>query len=138
MPRPRTSRSLDLGVVLAVLAASLLGAPGPAHGQELEPRSYLNTPVGLNFLIVGYGYMHGDVVFSPSVPIEDAKVDTHSGVVAYLRGIDVFGLSGKVGVIVPFADASGSAKAAGQPREREIFGLADPTVRLSVNFYGAP
>jgi hypothetical protein len=107
--------------------AAVLVAAGPAPGQELEPRSYVNTPVGLNFLLAGYGYTHGDVVFSASAPIQDAEVDTHAGVVAYLRSVDVFGSSGKVGLIVPFADASGSALLAGQRRDREVFGLADPT-----------
>jgi hypothetical protein len=131
-------RSSLVWTAVGALTAPVVVAVVPGHAQELEPRSYVNTPVGLNFLIAGYGYTHGDVVFSPSVPIEDAEVDTHVGVVGYLRAIDVFGLSGKVGVIVPFADASGSAKLAGQPRQRDIFGLADPTVRLSVNLYGAP
>ena len=41
-------------------------------------------------------------------------------------------------MIVPFADASGSALQAGQLRERDVSGLADPRFRLSVNFFGAP
>jgi hypothetical protein len=44
-----------------------------ARGQELEPRSYVNTPIGLNFLIAGYGYTQGDIVFTPTSPIEDAS-----------------------------------------------------------------
>src|SRR5262245_34443107 len=108
--------------VVIALAATLVAAALPAHGQELEPRSYVNTPVGINFVIAGYGYTRGDVVFSPSVPIEDAEVRTHSGVLAYLRAIDVFGLSGKVGFLVPFAQASGSASVLGERREREVFG----------------
>jgi hypothetical protein len=135
---PTFDRSAAQAFPMVALAAALLGAALPARGQELEPRSYVNTPVGINFVIAGYGYTRGDVVFSPSVPIEDAEVDVQSGAVAYLRAIDVFGLSGKAGVIVPFAEASGSALAFGERRNREVFGLADPTLRLSVNLYGAP
>jgi hypothetical protein len=127
-----TRRSTGPLLALALMAAV------PARGQELEPRSYVNTPVGLNFLIAGYGYTQGDVVFSASLPIEDGEVDAHSGVVGYLRAVDLWGLSGKVGVIVPFADVSGSAELAGQRHEREVFGLADPTLRFSVNLLGAP
>jgi hypothetical protein len=25
------------------------------HAQDLEPRSYSNSPIGLNFVIAGYG-----------------------------------------------------------------------------------
>ncbi len=116
----------------------LLASGGRTDAQELEPRSYLNTPVGLNFLIAGYGYTEGDVVFTPTSPVKDAEVQTHAGVFAYLRSLDVWGLSGKVGVVVPFAEASGSATVDGERHDRDVFGLADPTLRLSVNFYGAP
>jgi hypothetical protein len=50
----------------------------------------------------------------------------------------VWGLSGKVLAALPVAEVSGSAKVAGQPRAREVLGLADPLLRLSVNVYGAP
>jgi hypothetical protein len=109
-----------------------------ALAQELEPRSFVNTPVGLNFLIAGYGYIDGDVVFSAALPVTDGEVQTHSGVVAYIRSVDVGGLSGKFGVIVPYAAASGSAKLAGQPRTRDVTGFADPRFRFSVNLFGAP
>jgi hypothetical protein len=136
----RTRKSTAVAVLLVSAEAALLLVVGatPGHAQELEPRSYVNTPVGMNFLIAGYGHTEGDVVFSATSPIEDAKVGTHAGAVAYLRSVDVWGLSGKVGVIIPFADASGSAKLAGRRQERQVFGLADPTLRLSVNLYGAP
>jgi hypothetical protein len=41
-------------------------------------------------------------------------------------------------VALPIAKVSGSAKLAGEERERIVTGLGDPIVRLSVNFYGAP
>ena len=108
------------------------------HAQALEPRSYANTPVGINFALLGYGYTEGGIAFDASVPITDAKVHVHSGLVAYARSLDVWGLSGKVLAVVPFAELSGSAKLAGQERDRQVFGMADPLLRLSVNLYGAP
>lgn len=30
-----------------------------AHAGEIEPRSYVNTPVGINFLLAGYSYSDG-------------------------------------------------------------------------------
>jgi hypothetical protein len=41
------------------LPALLLGAA--ANAQDLEPRAYSNAPVGLNFLIAGYGYAEGEL-----------------------------------------------------------------------------
>jgi len=107
-------------------------------GQDLEPRAYINTPVGLNFLIAGYGYSTGSVVTDPSLPLQNGHVHLQSTVLAYARALDVWGKSGKFDVVLPSAWASGSATFRGQTREREVFGLADPRFRLSVNLYGAP
>jgi Putative MetA-pathway of phenol degradation len=109
-----------------------------AYAQDLEPRAYVNTPVGLNFLIAGYGYLTGGVATDPSLPLENAHLHAHTTTLAYARALDVWGTSGKVDVIVPYAWLSGSAEVMGQPREREVSGFADPRLRFSVNLYGAP
>jgi hypothetical protein len=129
-------RCSRIGAVLAVTAFALMA--WEARGQDLEPRTYSNIPVGLNFLIAGYGYSVGGVVTDPSFPLEDGDVQIHSTVLAYARAVDVWGTSGKFDVVLPFAWVSGTATFRGQPREREVSGLADPRFRFSVNLYGAP
>lgn len=109
-----------------------------AHAGEIEPRSYVNTPVGINFLLVGYSYSDGGLSTTASSPIEDAELKIHYGVLAYARALDVWGKSGKIDFIMPYADLSGSAMVADQLRERNVSGFTDPRFRFSVNFYGAP
>jgi Putative MetA-pathway of phenol degradation len=125
--------------VWAALVGATILVPGRGlHAQALEPRSYANTPVGINFLLLGYGYTEGDVGFEASSPVKDAKVHVHAGLLAYARSLDVWGLPGKVLVALPVAEASGSAKVKGQEMDRQVLGLADPLLRVSVNLYGAP
>jgi hypothetical protein len=133
IPRPRGTR---LSVVLLTIALVALGRG--ADAQDLEPRAYVNTPVGLNFLLAGYGYMAGVVATDPALPLQNADIKVHSAFLAYARALDVWGMSGKVDVVVPYAWLSGSADVMGQPREREVSGFADPRLRFSVNLYGAP
>ena len=45
------------GAVPAVIA--LLFVAAQAHAGEIEPRAYVNTPVGINFLLAGYAYSDG-------------------------------------------------------------------------------
>jgi hypothetical protein len=78
------------------------------------------------------------VLADPSVPLTNGEVTTHSPVLAYARSLDLWGLSGKFDAALPYACASGSAAFAGMPGKRDVCGLADPRVRLSVSFYGAP
>lgn len=109
-----------------------------AHAGDIEPRSFVNTPVGINFLLAGYSYSEGGLSTTASAAIEGAELEIHYGVLAYARALDVWGNSGKIDVILPYADLSGSAVLAGQQHERNISGLTDPLFRFSVNFYGAP
>jgi|GEM_PF-1742976 len=109
-----------------------------AQAQDLEPRAYANTPIGLNFLIVGYSYSQGSLSTDPSIPLRNAKLQTNSSVFAYARSLDVFGLSGKFDVILPTSWLSGSALFAGQSVDRTTSGFGDPKFRFSVNLYGAP
>jgi hypothetical protein len=50
----------------------------------------------------------------------------------------VWGLSGKVLAVLPVAEATGSATVKGQEKDRQVLGLGDPLLRVSVNVYGAP
>jgi hypothetical protein len=109
-----------------------------ACAQDLEPRSYTNTPVGMNFLLAGYAYSDGDVAFDPSAPLEDGDVTLQGYVFAYARSLDRWGKSGKVSAILPYACADGSATFAGQPGERDTCGFAGPRLCVTVNLHGAP
>ncbi len=109
-----------------------------AHAGEIEPRAYVNTPVGINFLLAGYSYSRGGLATADSVPIQDAHINMNNGVLAYVRSLNVWGKSGKLDVILPYSQLSGNAMVAGQKRERKVSGLNDPLFRFSVNFYGAP
>ena len=122
-----------------MLAATLfLGAPSGSRAQVMEPLSYTNAPIGLNFLIGGYGYLWGDVLTDPSLPIKDADAKVHTAVLTYARVLDFWGQSGTVALLVPYAWLSASGEVAGQSRSVERSGLADITLRASVNLYGAP
>ena len=118
-------------------ACALLAIASAASAQSIEPRTYANTPVGVNFLIAGYAYTRGALEFE-SLPITDAHLHTSNAVLAYATALDFWGKSGKFDVIVPYTWLSGSANYAGQPLQRVVSGFGDPAFRLSVNLYGAP
>jgi hypothetical protein len=109
-----------------------------SYAQELEPRLLTNLPVGMNFALLGYGYAGGNILLDPSVPIEDLNSKLHTVVGAYLRSIRIFGLSGKVDVILPWASGNWEGYYTGIDTSRSVNGFGDARFRLSVNFLGAP
>jgi len=116
----------------------LLGAVTPARAQNLDPRSFVNTPVGINFLIGGYGYSTGNVLFDPAVALDNAELTIQGPTGGYARALDLWGLSGKFDAGLGWACANGHADFNGAPVSRNVCGLTDPTAHISVNFLGAP
>lgn len=125
-------------VAMALVLTGVAGRIGLASGQELEPRLYVNTPVGLDFLVAGYACSDGNVASPPSAQVTDARLETHAGFLACVRSADVGGRSGQLRLLVPCAAASGSARVGGMELERDVSGLSDPRLRFSVNLFGAP
>ena len=123
---------LPFCVILILLRIS------PVYAQELEPRAYSNIPIGLNFVLAGYTYTGGGVLFDPAIPLKNANIKIHGSVLAYARSIKIGGMSGKIDMILPYASLSGSADFQGQSVSRKISGFGDPRIRMSVNFLGAP
>src|SRR6478735_3899503 len=128
----RLSLCMAFGIVTTVLMIS------SAKAQDAEPRSYSNTPVGLNFLIAGYFYSEGKMAFDPTLSIADAAFHSNTGLLAYVRSFAFAGQSAKFDVIVPTSSFGALGFVNGQAREREISGLGDPRFRVSVNLFGAP
>lgn len=116
---------------------SLLAAAG-AQAQQLEPRTYSNVPVGMNFFIAGYTYSSGGLATDPALPLENAHLDIHAPLVAYARAFDAWGKSAKFDAVLAGGCLSGEAESDGVPVSRDICGGLDPVIRVTVNLYGAP
>jgi hypothetical protein len=135
---PSTIARLILPLLTMIHAILLLLPVTRADAGEIEPRAYVNTPVGVNFLLAGYVYSDGELSTPGASPIKDAQVTMHTGILGYARSLDIFGKSGKVDIIAPYSDLSGTALVSGQPAERNVSGFLDPRARFSVNLHGAP
>jgi Putative MetA-pathway of phenol degradation len=109
-----------------------------ARAQHLEPRAYVNTPVGMKFLVAGYTYSEGGLSTDPALPLTNAQLGIHSPFVAYAHAFDAWGKSAKFDTVLAGGCLDGTAELNGVPAQREICGLLDPTMRVAVNFYGAP
>lgn len=119
-------------------ALLLLLATAPLGAQELEPRALINAPVGTNFALVSTGYLFGNVLLDPALPLEDGRAEVWTFAASYARAIDFFGLAGKIGVGVPLATGRWSAEIGGIDTSTTRSGFGDPVVRLAVNFIGSP
>lgn len=121
-----------------VVLLSIVGTSRMVVGQDMEPRSYSNTPVGLNFMVLTYGRSEGNVVIDPSLSVEDVEAKINTSAVGYLRTISFFGKSAKVSAALPYAWGQATGLINGQFTRATRSGLSDPRFKFSVNFLGSP
>ena len=124
--------------VLWVAVAAL--TPCKLVGQELEPRTYSQTPTGVNFIAVGYGFSTGNVLMDPALPIEGLDADLDLLFLRYTRSFGFLGRSAKVKVVAPWSagDWVGSLEGEEEIQRRRDSGAGDVRLALEVNFLGAP
>jgi hypothetical protein len=106
--------------------------------QDLEPRAYANLPIGVNAVVGTYGYMKGDVVSEPTLPIEDFVISSNNFGVGYMR---TFGLADKLAriqVAIPYVLMDGKATVSGQKITGNRTGFGDMRIRLGINLLGSP
>lgn len=131
------SASRVFGAGVSLILCVVLSA-GRAAAQDMEPRSYSNAPVGMNFLVASYAKSSGGVITPTTVPVSNVEADVYSSVLAFVRAEGIFGQSGKILVAVPYVwgNATGDSPIGRISGRRS--GLADPVLKFSFTFLGAP
>ena len=107
------------------------------YAQDLEPRAMTNLPVGTNFLLGGYGYSYGNLLLDPALTIDDLNSNIHSGFAAYVRSINLFGLSAKVDAILPYVLGDWEGTVDGENSLQIENGFGDLRLRFSFNYLGS-
>lgn len=96
------------------------------QAQEIEARAYSNAPIGINFASLGIAQA------------SSSSYKLTSEAASYTRIIDVAGQSGKITLILPYSQLTGTGKLGSQSINASSEGLSDPLIKASVNLYGAP
>lgn len=127
-------------ISLAVLGMVLFVCP--AYGQQLEPLLWSKLPAGANFLGAAYAYSDGNVSFDPGLPIKDVKAQIHDLALRYVRGLRLFGRSGRFEAGGAYRAGDWSGVVEGEFRTAQRDGFGDPNLRLAVNLlesdHGSP
>lgn len=106
--------------------------------QDLEPRVYANIPKGANIAVASYGYLKGNVVSEPTLPIEDFVISSNNFGIGYLH---TFGLADKLAriqVVLPYVIMDGKATVSGEKITGNRTGFGDMRIRLGINLLGSP
>lgn len=109
-----------------------------AAAQEITPRLFWPTPKDTTVLVAGYAHSTGSVFFDPSMPIGDVDADVNTGVLAYLRTLDLWGRTSNLLVSLPYSNGRIGGLLEGRSEYADFSGIGDLSVTLNVNLRGAP
>jgi hypothetical protein len=113
-----------IGIWIALALSAILSLPSQA--QEIEARTYSNAPIGINFISAG---------------VAQAKAGNYtltSEVMGLTHIFDAGGQSGKITLVLPYGQLSGSSAIGGRTVNASTEGLSDPLIKAAINLYGAP
>ncbi len=106
--------------------------------QGLSPRAYVAVPLRSNAVTLTYSFQDGDVVFDPSIPIQNASGRISTQLLTYFHTVDFFGRSANASITLPYAVGHFQGEILGNEEHIYRSGLGGLTGRFSVNLYGAP
>jgi len=127
-----------LGVCASLGAALLWLLPGTTLAQDMEPRRWTHLPTGLNVAGFGVGATGGDIFFDPVLRIEAATFDLYTLGASYVRTFEWLGKSSRIEVRQPYGYGRWQGLVDGVETAVRRHGLMDPTLRFSMNLWGAP
>jgi len=123
---------------LLAFVAMLASWPGHALAQEMEPRAYSPSPVGMNFAGVAYTYSSGGVGTDATVPLDNVDVILRAAILSYVRTFDLLGRTASAGASLPYAWGEASGDVFETHRVARRSGFADARLRFTVNLLGGP
>ncbi|QWD63199.1 transporter [Polynucleobacter sp. MWH-UH2A] len=109
------------GVLFVALLLSL-----NTYAQEIEARAYSNAPIGMNFITGGLAQA------------KSGSYTLNTQALSLTHVIDVAGQSGRLTLVLPYAELTGTGQVGAQTINASAEGLSDPLIKASVNLYGAP
>lgn len=130
--RSSTKACVCIAGFLLILGVSALEA------QDLEPRAYSASPVGVAFLGIGFSRSTGGVLLDPSLPFNDVNAKINATGLGLGYTFAFFHRQSLFSATLPYAWGTVSGDVGEQRASVDRSGLANVKFRFSVNLHGSP
>jgi len=130
---PPLSRRFAVPLALSAFLATRL-----CQAQEIEPRAYSPSPVGVNFLLAIGAHSEGGVLTDPSLPVTNIEAKIDALVTGYGRTFSFFGHSANAALLLPYVHVNAAGDIGENRQEVTRQGVGDAKLRFAFNLIGAP
>ncbi len=118
--------------VAAIFAAS------PVRAQEIEPRAFSPSPVGVTFVVTALGRSTGGILTDPSLPVDDVEAEITTGALGLGHTFSFFGRAASAAILQPYVQGRFTGTLNGEDAEASRSGLGDTRIRFATNLLGGP
>lgn len=123
-------------LLFVCFALAVLRFPNQLFAQFTDPRTYDNTPVGVNQLELAYAYAQSNASIDTSLIVAGAKLKLNAGTVDYTRYFSFLHCLAWVEASVPLAGLDGSVT--GTKIHGSSTGAGDSSYQVAVLLKGGP
>ena len=102
------ARAIGKRLAFLCFLLTVLRSPDQARAQFTDPRTYDNTPVGINQFELAYAHARANASIDTSLIIGGAEFNLNQGTLKYTRYFSFFDRTAWVEASVPFAGLNGS------------------------------
>lgn len=125
-------------LIMGVICLTILGSISKGCALEPEPRKWNHLPIDLNFAGVASVYTEADILFDPTLLLEDVEMEMNNYVGKYIRTFELFDKSARLDISQSFQDVIWTGLVNSNPAKTSRRGLSDTLLRFGINLYGAP
>jgi hypothetical protein len=133
--QPRLLRKRNFLLLLALMVCAGVAAMA---GQDMEPRAYSPSPVGVLFLGGAYSRITGGVVLDGTLPFSDIHAAFNGGTVGIGYTFPLAGRQALLTAALPYAWGTVTGNVEEQSRSVYRSGLANAKFRFDINLHGSP
>ncbi|HYL69448.1 MAG TPA: transporter [Candidatus Limnocylindria bacterium] len=123
-------------LVLLCLTLTALRFPDQLYAQFTDPRTYDNTPVGVNQVELAYAHVRSNASIDTAIIVAGAEFNLNQGTIQYTRDFSFVRRLAWVQVSVPLASLEGSVT--GSNIRASATGTGDSSYELAVLLKGGP
>ncbi len=110
----------------------------PCFALDPDPRRWAHLPIDANFGGFAFAYTEADILFDPTLSLEDVKMELDTVAGKYIRTFEVFKRSARIDITQAYQEGKWTGLLEGVPASTSRSGLSDTFVRVAINLLGAP
>jgi hypothetical protein len=124
------------GQLRVILVVAAFVVPRFALAQEIEPRVFVPSPIGVTFYAVAVARSTGGILTDPSLPVDNVEAEIDSSAIGVGHTFGLLGRLATAGFILPRLAGQFSGTLDGEDAAASRSGIGDLRARFSVNLIG--